>query len=155
MSSVSQEQHGGTKMESGSAALKRSQLPPITEVGVGALILVVIGGVYLSSYYPRRSPLLLPTILAVVSAVMVIVNIAMIVRSDSLAKTLFLKVGKWALLAYVVVAGMLEYVFVLDGTRGNALILLSLMLLIFAVDVPVIIAFTVARYSSTSPGVES
>ncbi len=155
MSSVSQEQHGGTKMELGSAAQKRSQLPPVTEIGVGALVLVVIGGVYLSSYYPRRSPLLLPTILAAVSAVMVIANIATIVRSGSLAKALFLRVGKWALLAYVVVAGMLEYVFVLDGTRGNALILLTLMLVVFAVDVPIIIAFTVARYSSFPTGVES
>lgn len=154
MSSVSQEQHGGTKMESNSPAQKRSQLPPVTEIGIGALILVVIGGVYLSSYYPQRSPLVLPTILAVVSAVMVIVNIVVIVRSEGLARALFFKVGKWALLAYVVVAGMLEYVFVLDGTRGNALILLSLMLLIFAVDVPIIIAFTVARYSGSPTGVE-
>jgi hypothetical protein len=46
---------------------------------------------------------------------------------------------------------MLEYVFVYDGTRGSALIVLTTMLLIFALDVPMIIAFTVAKYSGEMP----
>ncbi len=145
MSSIS-EQQGSTVYESGTAVNKTASLPPVTEVGVGALILIVIGGVYLSSFFPRRAPLLLPTVLALVAALMVIFNSVALLRSRELPRAIFAKVFKWALLAYVVVAGMLEYVFVLDGTRGNALVVLSLMLAIFAVDVPTIIAFTVARY---------
>ncbi|TAN25914.1 MAG: hypothetical protein EPN30_04650 [Actinomycetota bacterium] len=127
-----------------------ASLPPVTEVGVGALVLVVIGGIYLSSYYPAKVSLLLPAILAIVAGLMVIFNIIGLAKSKALARAIFFKVGKWALLAYVIVAGMLEYVFVLDGTKGNALLLLTLMLVIFAVDVPTIIAFTVARYHDTS-----
>jgi hypothetical protein len=41
---------------------------------------------------------------------------------------------------------MLEYVFVLDGTRGSTLVVMTVMLAIFAVDVPVLLAFSVARY---------
>jgi hypothetical protein len=41
---------------------------------------------------------------------------------------------------------MLEYVFVKDGTRGGVLVVLSLSLLVFAVHVPLLIGFTVARY---------
>jgi hypothetical protein len=55
-------------------------------------------------------------------------------------------VGGWALAAYLVIAGMLEFVFVLDHTRGGLLIVLTLMLAVFAVNVPLLLAFSVARY---------
>lgn len=40
------------------------------------------------------------------------------------------------------------FAFVRDHTRGAPLALVIVMLVIFALDVPVVIAFTVARYSS-------
>ena len=58
----------------------------------------------------------------------------------------FFVVAKWALLAYAVIAGILEYVFVYDGTRGGMLVLLTLSLFIFAVDIPVLFGFSVARF---------
>jgi hypothetical protein len=56
-----------------------------------------------------------------------------------------------ALLAYLIEAGMLEYVFVLDHTRGSVLVVLTLMLAIFAVTIPMLLAFTVARYQPVQP----
>jgi hypothetical protein len=50
------------------------------------------------------------------------------------------------MLAYAIVAGMLEYVFINDGTRGGELVVVTLSLAIFAVHVPLLIGFTVARY---------
>ncbi len=126
--------------------VKSSKMPPVTEVGVIALGLVVIGGIYMSSYYPKRSPMVLPTVLVVLALALICWNFISIVRSSDLPKFPFVKVGKWTLLVYVVIAGMLEYVFVYDGTAGTPLVLLSLMLLVFAVDVPTIVAFTVARF---------
>ena len=126
-------------------------LPPVSEIGVAALILIVIGGIYMSSYYPKRISLILPIILAVVAGAAMIYSIAMTLFSRTLAWRTFLKVLRWTLLVYFVVAGMLEYVFVYDGTRGSALIVLTTMLLIFALDVPMIIAFTVAKYSGEMP----
>ena len=66
----------------------------------------------------------------------------------------FFTVGGWVLLAYAVIAGMLEFVFVLDQTRGAVLLVLSLMLLVFAVDIPIVLAFSVARHQdpADSPG---
>jgi hypothetical protein len=43
---------------------------------------------------------------------------------------------------------MIGFAFVRDHTRGAPLVLVVLMLVIFAADVPLIITFTVARYSS-------
>ena len=57
-------------------------------------------------------------------------------------------VFRWGLLAYVISAGMIGFAFVHDHTRGAPLALVTVMLVIFALDVPLIIAFTVARYSS-------
>ena len=50
------------------------------------------------------------------------------------------------MLAYAIIAGMLEYVFVLDHTRGSILLVLTLMLAIFAINIPMLLAFSVARY---------
>jgi hypothetical protein len=41
---------------------------------------------------------------------------------------------------------MLEFVFVNDGTRGGQLVVLSLSLVVYAVHVPLLIGFTVARF---------
>lgn len=128
--------------------LSGTPLPPVTQVGVVALSLIVVGGIYLSAEYPRHVSLLLPTALAVAAAILVLFNLLSIIRSKMLARDVFVHIGKWALLAYVIVAGMLEYVFVLDGIRGSGLALFTSMLFIFAIDVPVIIAFTVASFHS-------
>jgi len=56
-------------------------------------------------------------------------------------------VFKWALLAYVITSGMIEFAFVHDHTRGSSLVLVTLMLVVFALSVPTTIAFTVARFA--------
>ena len=44
------------------------------------------------------------------------------------------------------VAGMIEYAFLQDHLKGGALVVLTLSLVVYAVHVPMLIAFTVARY---------
>jgi len=53
------------------------------------------------------------------------------------------------LLAYAIIGGMIEYAFVYDDTRGAQLVVMTSMLVLFMLNVPVLIAFTVARYQST------
>ena len=61
--------------------------------------------------------------------------------------------AKWSLLAYVVIAGMIEYVFLRNHTRGGPLVILTLSLVVFAVHVPILVGFTVARfYDREDPG---
>lgn len=124
----------------------QDRLPPVTEVAVASMILIVIGGVYMASHLPHRAPLALPVVVLAGSAALIGWNALALSRLREFAWSSFWLVGRWALVAYVVIAGMLEYVFVRDGTRGSQLVLVTLMLLAYAVSIPTLLAFGVARY---------
>jgi hypothetical protein len=131
----------------GAAEVER-RFPPVAELGIISLALVVVGGILMASYVPRRPPLGVPLVLAAVSAVLLLAGVFLLSRLDQFAWPRFFVVFRWALLAYVISAGMIGYAFIHDHTRGAPLALVTVMLVIFALDVPLIIAFTVARYSS-------
>ncbi len=124
------------------------RFPPVAELTICSLALVVVGGILLASYAPRRPPLGVPTALAVISAALLLTSAYLLSRLQMFAWERFFLVFRWALLAYVISAGMIGFAFIHDHTRGAPLFLLVVMLVIFALDVPLIIAFTVARYSS-------
>lgn len=124
------------------------RLPPIAQLTVCSLALVVIGGILMASYVPRQPPLAVPAALAAVSAVLTLASGLLLSRLEQFAWPRFFLAFRWALLAYVISAGMIGFAFVRDHTRGAPLALVIVMLVIFALDVPVVIAFTVARYSS-------
>lgn len=124
------------------------RLPPIAQLTVCSLSLVVIGGILMASYVPRQPPLAVPAALTAVSAVLALTSGLLLSRLKQFAWPRFFLAFRWALLAYVISAGMIGFAFVRDHTRGAPLALVIVMLVIFALDVPVVIAFTVARYSS-------
>jgi hypothetical protein len=126
----------------------RRRFPPVAELAIGSLALVVIGGILMASYVPRRPPLGVPTALAVISAVLLLASAFLVSRLQEFAWPRFLVVFRWALLAYVISAGMIGFAFIYDHTRGAPLALVMVMLVIFALDIPLILAFTAARYSS-------
>ena len=124
------------------------RFPPVAELAIGSLALVVVGGILMASYVPRRPPLGAPAVLTAVSATLILTGVCLLSRLRPFAWGRFFLAFRWALLAYVISAGMIGFAFVRDHTRGAPLALVVVMLVIFALDVPVIIAFTVARYSS-------
>ena len=126
-------------------------LPPVAQLGVVTLALIVVGGIYMASHLPRHFSLAFPIADVVAAAAVMAVNVALLARVRRFAWRSFFLVGKWALAAYVVVAGMLEYVFALDHTPGSALAVLTLMLLVYAVNIPLLLAFSVARYQDPQP----
>jgi hypothetical protein len=130
------------------AATEPRRFPPVAELATVALALVVVGGIWMASHAPRRPPLVLPAVLAVGAYALFAVNIVLLARLRDFAWSTFWLVFKWALLAYVVQAGMIGYVFVHDHVRGAPLVVLMALLVMFAVDVALIIAFTVARFQS-------
>jgi hypothetical protein len=73
-------------------------------------------------------------------------NLAALARVKDFAWSQFFEVAKWALLAYTLIAGMIEYAFVRNHLSGGPLAILTLSLVVFAVHVPTLIGFTVARY---------
>jgi hypothetical protein len=124
----------------------KRRLPPVTELAVASMILVVAGGIYVAAYLPATPPLVLPSVLLALSAALLLTNVAALSRVREFAWRRFFQVGRWALLAYIVTAGMLELVFILDQTPGTMILLLTCMLAIYAIDIPLLLAFSVARY---------
>ena len=124
-------------------------LPPVTQLGMASLSLIVAGGIYLSAHLPRQVPIGPAVALLVASALLLAVNIFLLSRVRGFAWDRFFAVGKWSLLAYAVIAGIIEYVFLRNHLRGDALIVLTLSLVVFAVHVPMLVGFTVARYADT------
>ena len=123
-----------------------SKFPKAVEVVTVSLTAVVVGGVWLGSHAPRRPPLGLPTVLLVIAGVLLLIGVVLVTRVAGFAWSTFVRVGRWALLAYVIAAGMIEFAFVRNHTRGAPLAVVTGMLVVFALDVPFIIATTVARY---------
>ena len=113
---------------------------------MASLTLIVAGGIYLSAHLPQRVPLGPAVVLLVLSILLLVINIVMLARVPDFAWDRFFQVGKWSLLAYVGIAGMIEYVFLRNHLRGGPLIVLTLSLVVFAVHVPTLVGFTVARY---------
>ena len=141
---------GGPAGGDGAAGAQR-RLPPVTALAVAALTLVIAGGVDLAAYLPRPVPLGVPVAALVAAAVALLAAAAVLARVRDFAWRTFFVVGAWTLAAYLVIAGMLEFVFVLDHTPGRLLTVLTLMLAIFAVDIPLLLAFSVARYQPAGP----
>ena len=111
-----------------------------------SMALVIVSGIYLASHLPERAPLGPSVGLLAASGAVFVAALVMVSRVRPFAWDVFFRVARWGLLAYLVVGGMLEYVFVFDHTRGSMLAVLTLSLVLFALNVPLLLAFTVARY---------
>jgi hypothetical protein len=131
------------------ATTSERALPPIAELATVSLALIVVGGIYLAAHVPGTVTLLPAVILLIVSGGTLAANVVMLRRIPAFAWDRFFQIFQWTLLAYVFIAGMIGYAFVIDGTRGSVLVVLLLMLAIFAVDIPLLLAFSVARYAET------
>jgi hypothetical protein len=127
------------------------RLPPIAELAVVSVALMLSGGVYMAAHLPRHPPLAPAVGLLAGGGVLTVVAVVLLARIQPFAWATFFLVARWALLAYVVIAGILGFVFIYDHTRGATLTVLVLTLVVFALDVPMIMAFTVARYQDTGP----
>ena len=126
--------------------MSQRALPPVTQVAMASLALIVIGGIFMAAHLPGDVPLALPAVLLALSIALMAGNLIALARVPDFPWDAFLGVARWSLLAYAIIAGMLEWVFVKDGTSGGVLVVLTLSLVVFAVHVPVLMGFTVARY---------
>jgi hypothetical protein len=139
-----------TQNGNGSSVLAR-RLPPIAELTVASVALMLSGGVYLAAHLPRHPPLAPAVGLLAGGGALTLAAMALLSQVRPFAWTTFFLVARWALLAYAVIAGILGFVFIYDHTQGATLSVLVLTLVVFAIDVPVVIAFTVARYQEPGP----
>jgi hypothetical protein len=126
-------------------------MPPVTQVGMFSLALIVAGGIYLAAHLPESVPLTPAIVLLALSALLLTGNLLSLTRVKDFAWWRFFQVGRWALLAYTITAGLIEYAFLRNGLSGGPLIVVTLSLVVYALHVPMLIAFTVARYADPAP----
>jgi hypothetical protein len=127
--------------------MEEQKFPPVTEVAMLSLALIVAAGIYLSAHLPLHVPLMPAVILLALSTALMMLNIFSMTRVKNFAWDRFFAVAKWSLLSYVVTAGLIEFVFIRNHTSGGPLVVLTLSLVVYAVHVPTLIGFTVARYA--------
>jgi hypothetical protein len=132
--------------------MSERRLPPVTQLGMLSLGLIVAAVIYLSAHLPEHVSLGPAIALLSASAALLLGNVFALWRTEGFAWGRFLEVARWALLAYTIIAGLIEYVFLRNNTSGGPLVVLTLSLVVFALTVPVLIAFTVARYDEPRAG---
>jgi hypothetical protein len=122
--------------------------PKAVEIVSLSLACAMVGGIWLGSHASPKAEhsLTLPTVLLIAGGVLLLVGIAMVARVKGFAWNTWMRVGKWALLAYIVESGMILYAFVHNQVRGSTLAVVIGLIALFAIDVPFLIATTVARY---------
>jgi hypothetical protein len=131
------------------------RFPPFTQIGMASLALIVAGGIYLSSHLPQHVPLGPAVVLLAASAVLLAGNLLSLTRVRGFCWNRFLQVAKWALLAYLITAAMIEYAFVRDHLSGGSLVVLTLSLVVYALQVPTLIGFTVARFDQSEEAIST
>ena len=126
------------------------KVPPVTGLWMLSLALIAGGVSYLAAYLPKRAPLAPAVGLLAAAAVVLAVGVVLLARQRDFAWRRFRQVAGWTLLAYVVIAGMIEYAFVYDHTRGAVLVVMTSMLFVFMLAPPLLVGFTVARFQQPS-----
>ncbi len=122
------------------------KLPPVAEIAVVSIALMLAGGVYLAAHLPGHPSLAVPVATLAAGGLTTAVDLVLLSQIRPFAWPVFFLVFRWALAAYLVIAAVLSFVFIHDHTPGAALAVLMATLAVFAVNVPLILAFTVARY---------
>jgi len=122
------------------------RLPPVGVVAVTSLAFVIVAGIYLVAHLPQRAPLGPAVGLLAAAGALLVANGILVGSLRAFAWRVFFQVAGWSLVAYVVIGGLLEFIFVFDHTRGSMLVVLTLSLVIFALDIPILFGFSVARY---------
>lgn len=120
--------------------------PDTATFAVVGLALVIVGGIYLASSMPGKVNLAPGIGLAAASAAGFVAGLVVLPRGRAFAWGTFRRVAGWVLCAYLVIAGMLEFVFVYDHTPGRVLTVLSVLLALFAGNVVLLLGYSVARY---------
>ena len=117
---------------------------------MASLALIIIGGIYLSANIPEHVSLGPAVALLIFGAAAGLQRLLADPRRRALPGGAFCR-SALALLAYTTIAGLIEFAFLENHVRGGTLVVLTLSLVVFALEVPTLIAFTVARYAPSTP----
>jgi hypothetical protein len=124
---------------------------PVVACIVGTIISCILAAGIIIAYVPEPAPMWGAIMWVCIAAVLTIATIVLILRKEPFARERFFTVAKWVFLYILVLTGMGEYVVVFDGMRGEPLVVMTIILLLFLVNIPMLWGFSVARHERT-PG---
>lgn len=119
--------------------------PVIVCMTLTVISCILAAGIMLA-HFPGPAPLWGSWLWIGVAAGLTIVSAVLVAGKKPFSRRIFLTVAKWVFLYMLVLSGVGEYVLVFDGTRGEALVILTAILLLFLINIPMLWGFSVARH---------
>jgi hypothetical protein len=123
---------------------------PVIACIVGAIISCILAAGIIIAYIPQPAPLWGSVMWVCIASALTIASIILMLRKKPFAWKVFFTVAKWVFLYILVLTGVGEYVIVFDGTRGEPLVIMTIILLLFLINTPMLWAFSVARHERAS-----
>lgn len=125
------------------------RLPPVVGLGMASLTLAVVGGIIVASQFGvEGASLVVPGVFVGGSLLLEVVAAVVLATIRPFAWDRFRQVFLIALAAYVVQAGIIEWTFIKNHAPAGPVTVLTGGLVVFATIVPLMIAFTTARYQA-------
>ena len=113
---------------------------------VVSVVFVIATVATLASYMPKSAPHWVELTLLGLGALSYLVAVVTLVSTRVFEWSTFLNVAKPAFVAVLASTGVIEFAFLYDKTRGFTLVILTLGLVIVALALPLILAYSVARH---------
>lgn len=122
---------------------------PVAVCVIGSLVCAFLGIGVIAAYLPAEVLLAWPVGFLVASTLLLFAALALLARRRHFAWALFFAVARWVLLVTLIFSAMAAYVLIYDGTSGVTLAIMAAVLVLSAIDIPILIAFNVARHERT------
>lgn len=119
---------------------------PVVGCTIGSIVSSFLSLGIIAAYLPKSPPAVWPLGLLGASAALLLTAIALLAARPGFAWRLFFQVARWVVVLTAVFAAMAVYVFVSDGTPRSTLAILATVLGLAALNVPLLIGFSVARH---------
>jgi hypothetical protein len=134
-----------TTLSQSLATPPRPLVPLFCQASLGFLVCAAI---ILAAQIPADRHLALPVAFDSTAWALFLVGVVLTTRVKFFAWRVLRLVASRHCLVEVVIGGMLEFVFIHDHMRATILTIFTSLLVVFAMDVALLIAFTVAQYQS-------
>jgi len=122
---------------------------PVIACIIVTIISCILAAGIIIAHIPEQAPIWGSVMWMCIAVVLTIATMVLILRKRPFARKVFFTVAKWVFLYILVLTGMGEYVIVFDGTRGETLVVMTIILLLFLVNIPMLWGFSVARHERT------
>ena len=122
---------------------------PIVACITCTVISCILAAGIIVAHFPGPAPLWGSIMWICIASGLTVTSAVLIVTRRQFAREVFFKVAKWVFLSMLVLTGVGESVIVFDGTRGEPLVIITIVLVLFLINVPMLWGFSVARHERT------